>query len=71
MTVSYFEWVQDLQAHFWTEDEVNCKLENCMVESFKDVYEIHQKENVDMRMAAYMLALTRVADATTMRGVFP
>ena len=55
VTVSYFEWVQDLQAHFWTEDEVNAKLENCMVESFNDVYEIHEKENVDIRMAAYML----------------
>ena len=71
VTVSYFEWVQDLQAHFWTEDEVNAKLENCMVESFNDVYEIHEKENVDMRMAAYMLALTRVADAIKTRGVFP
>ena len=71
VTVSYFEWVQDLQAHFWTEDEVNAKLENCMVESFNDVYEIHEKENVDIRMAAYMLALTRVADAIKRRGVFP
>lgn len=71
VTVSYFEWVQDLQAHFWTEEEVNAKLENCMVESFKFVYNIHEKEKVDMRMAAYMLALKRVADATTIRGVFP
>jgi glutamate dehydrogenase/leucine dehydrogenase len=71
VTVSYFEWVQDLQAHFWTEDEVNAKLENCMVASFNDVYEIHKKENVDMRMAAYILALIRVADAITTRGVFP
>ena len=71
VTVSYFEWVQDLQAHFWSEDEVNAKLENTMVESFNDVYDIHQKENVNMRMAAYILALTRVADATTTRGVFP
>jgi glutamate dehydrogenase/leucine dehydrogenase len=71
VTVSYFEWVQDLQAHFWTEDEVNAKLEGCMVCSFHDVYGLHKKENVDMRMAAYMLALRRVADATTTRGVFP
>ena len=71
VTVSYFEWVQDLQAHFWSEDEVNAKLESTMVESFNDVYDIHQKENVNMRMAAYMLALTRVADATRTRGVFP
>jgi glutamate dehydrogenase/leucine dehydrogenase len=71
VTVSYFEWVQDLQAHFWTEEEVNAKLEKCMVESFNDVYDMHLKEKVDMRTAAYILALTRVADATTTRGVFP
>jgi len=71
VTVSYFEWVQDLQAHFWTEEEVDCKLESCMVESFNCVYEIHERENVNMRMAAYMLALQRVAEATKLRGVFP
>jgi glutamate dehydrogenase/leucine dehydrogenase len=71
VTVSYFEWVQDLQAHFWTEDEVNAKLESTMVEAFNDVFEIHDRENADMRMAAYMLALTRVADAIKTRGVFP
>lgn len=71
VTVSYFEWVQGLQVHFWTEEQVNAKLEECMVKSFDDVYAIHKKEDVDMRMAAYILALNRVSDATVIRGIFP
>jgi glutamate dehydrogenase (NAD(P)+) len=71
VTVSYFEWVQDLQAHFWTEDEINAKLEQIMKRSFGEVYAMRQKHNVNMRLAAYMLAVSRVAEALWIRGIFP
>jgi len=69
--VSYFEWVQDLQGLFWTEDEVNNQLEKIMVRSFKEVYDLAGKKNLDMRLAAYVLAVGRVAEATQVRGLFP
>ncbi len=71
VTVSYFEWVQDLQSYFWTEDEVNERLERVMVKSFKDVYAIHQERGINMRTAAYVLAIGRVAEATRLRGIYP
>jgi glutamate dehydrogenase (NAD(P)+) len=69
--VSYFEWVQDLQGLFWTEGEVNNQLEKIMVRSFKEVYDLAQKRNLDMRVAAHVLAVGRVAEATQVRGLFP
>lgn len=71
VTVSYFEWVQDLQGFFWDEDNVNRQLQRIMTSSFHDVYKIAQKYNVDMRTAAYILAIDRVASATLVRGLFP
>jgi glutamate dehydrogenase/leucine dehydrogenase len=71
VTVSYFEWVQGLQKYFWTEDEVNERLEKIMVDSFTNVYEISQKKNVNMREAAYILALKRIGDAIKIRGIYP
>jgi len=71
VTVSYFEWMQDLQFHFWTEDEVNVQLEKVMVKSFQDVLKVYQREKVDMRTAAHMLAVSRVAEATKLRGIYP
>lgn len=71
VTVSYFEWVQDLQNFFWTEDEVNKRLENVMVRAFNDVHAIAQREKCDMRTAAYMLAVGRVVEAYKTRGIFP
>ncbi len=71
VTVSYFEWVQSLQAFFWDEERVNKQLEKIMVRSFSEVHTISQKEKVDMRMAAYMLAVGRVAAAIKIRGIFP
>ncbi len=69
--VSYFEWVQDLQGLFWSEVEVNNQLEKIMVRSFKEVYGLAQGKNLDMRLAAYVLAVGRVAEATKARGLFP
>ena len=71
VTVSYFEWVQDLQAFFWTEDEINQRLEQVMQRAFREVNEMAEKHKVDMRQAAYMLAVARVAEATKTRGIFP
>ncbi len=71
VTVSYFEWVQGLQSFFWSERDVNCRLKEIMVRSFDDVYKMSQKNNVDMRTGAYMLAVDRVAEAIKYRGIFP
>ena len=70
VTVSYFEWVQDRQGYFWTEMEVNSKLEHIMVASFNDVIGYAGKHGVNNRTAAYMLALDRVATAIKKRGLY-
>lgn len=71
VTVSYFEWVQDINAFFWDEDRVNSELKKVMMKATNDVYNISKKYNVDMRMGAMILALERVAEATRLRGIFP
>ncbi len=71
VTVSYFEWVQDLQELFWDEEDVNRRLEKVMVRAFQDVYRTAQKHRVDMRTGAYILAIDRVATATRVRGIWP
>jgi glutamate dehydrogenase/leucine dehydrogenase len=71
VTVSYFEWVQDLNRDFWNEAQVNQKLKGIMVKAFQDTLTMALKEQVNMRTAAYLLAVQRVADATSMRGLYP
>jgi glutamate dehydrogenase (NAD(P)+) len=71
VTVSYFEWVQDLQSFFWTEAEVNTKLEAVMRRAFNEVVESARKHRTHLRTGAYALAVGRVADATLVRGLFP
>ena len=71
VTVSYFEWVQDLQSFFWSESEVNAKLESVMRRAFTEVHESARKHRTHMRTGAYCLAVGRVADATLVRGLFP
>jgi len=71
VTVSYFEWVQGIQSLFWTEEEVNTRLKGIMTRSFAEVLAIQQRERVDMRTAAYMLAVARVAEASRTRGLYP
>ena len=71
VTVSYFEWVQDLQHFFWTEDEINARLERIMVRSFEAVEAKREEQNCDYRLAAYLLAVSRVAEATQVRGIYP
>jgi glutamate dehydrogenase (NAD(P)+) len=70
VTVSYFEWVQDRQGFFWNEQLVNGRLEEIMVNSFKDVTGYADKHNVHNRLAAYMLAIDRVASALQTRGLY-
>ena len=71
VTVSYFEWVQDMQSFFWTEERINESLKGIMDRAFTDVYAMSQRHEVDMRTAAYMVAVARVAEATTLRGLYP
>lgn len=71
VTVSYFEWVQDLQELFWDVDEVNRKLEKIMGKAFADVHKCSKDYKVDMRTGAYILAIDRVAKATESRGLWP
>ena len=70
VTVSYFEWVQDRQGYFWTEAMVNERLEQMMVESFNDVTAYAERHSVSPRIAAYMLAIDRVAFAVQLRGIY-
>ena len=71
VTVSYFEWVQDLQENFWEEDEINDRLKRKMTRAFKDTYDQSQRLNIDMRRGAYVVAVSRVAEATKLRGLYP
>jgi len=71
VTVSYYEWVQDLYSFFWSEKQVNDTLEQTMKASFDDVYATAEKYQTDMRTGAYMLAIGRVSEATSVRGIFP
>jgi glutamate dehydrogenase (NAD(P)+) len=71
VVVSYFEWVQGLQEYFWKEDEVNAKLNDITTRAFAETWEAAQERDVSMRMAAYGLAVRRVAEATTTRGLYP
>ncbi|KIL42579.1 Glu/Leu/Phe/Val family dehydrogenase [Jeotgalibacillus soli] len=68
VTVSYFEWVQNNQGYYWTEEEVNEKLEKKIVDAFNQVYEISQSRRVNMRLAAYMVGVRKTAEASRFRG---
>jgi len=70
VTTSYFEWVQDRHGYFWEEEEVNKRLESKMVEAFDDVLKTSVKYKTDMRTAAYIVAINRVATVTKMRGMY-
>jgi glutamate dehydrogenase (NAD(P)+) len=71
VTVSYFEWVQDLNRDHWSEAVVNAKLKEIMDRSFGEVLEMSLNASVNMRTAAYLVAVKRVADATALRGLYP
>ena len=71
VVVSYFEWVQGLQEYFWKEVEVNAKLNDIVSTAFDRTWETAQSRNLPMRVAAYGLAVQRVAEATVTRGIYP
>ncbi|MFN3477181.1 MAG: Glu/Leu/Phe/Val family dehydrogenase, partial [Candidatus Methylomirabilales bacterium] len=71
VTVSYFEWVQDLQFYFWKEQEIHQRLQELMTSAFQRVLAFAKERGVDMRMAALMLGVKRVADGHRLRGLYP
>ena len=71
VTVSYFEWVQDREEFFWTLEEINARLRRIMTRAFEDTARTAREHDVDLRTAAYMLAVGRVAEATLTRGIYP
>ena len=71
VTVSYFEWVQDLQANFWEEDEINERLKRKLTRAFRETLEQAKRYGVSMRKGAYAVAVARVAEATKLRGLYP
>jgi glutamate dehydrogenase len=68
VTVSYFEWVQNNQGYYWTEEEVDQKLKKIMVDAFDNIYRVSKTNKVDMRLAAYMVGIRKLAEASTFRG---
>ena len=71
VVVSYFEWVQGLQEYFWKETEVNAKLNDIVTRAFNETWRVADERGASMRMAAYGLAVKRVAEATVTRGLYP
>ena len=71
VTVSYFEWVQDFSSFFWSEEEVNRRLERILVGAFGRVWDIAQRNKLPLRTAAYIIACERVLDARRIRGLYP
>ena len=71
VVVSYFEWVQGLQEYFWKESEVNAKLNDIVTRAFEETWAAHERKSISMRLAGYGIAVERVAEATTIRGLYP
>jgi glutamate dehydrogenase (NAD(P)+) len=71
VTVSYFEWVQDFSSFFWSEEEINQRLDRIMSDAFEAIWSTSQSRRVSMRTAAYILACTRILQARHMRGLYP
>ena len=71
VVVSYFEWVQGLQEYFWKEEEVNAKLKEIVDKAFAETWHVHTSRDISLRLSAYGLAVQRVAEATTTRGLYP
>jgi len=69
--VSYFEYVQDIRAYFWELDRINKELKKIILGAFEEVYEVSKERNISLRTAAYVIAVTRIAKAIELRGIFP
>ena len=68
VTVSYFEWVQNNQGYYWSEEEVNEKMEEKLIAAFEEIYDLHENRQIDMRLAAFIIGLKRTAEASRYRG---
>jgi len=71
VTVSYFEWVQDFSSFFWTEDEINVRLDKIITGAFKGIWETSEQHRISLRTAAFTVACTRVLQAREERGLYP
>jgi glutamate dehydrogenase (NAD(P)+) len=71
VTVSYFEWVQDFSSFFWTEDEINVRLDKIITGAFKHIWDVSEQHRVTLRTAAFVVACTRVLEAREERGLYP
>ena len=71
VTVSYFEWVQDFSSFFWTEEEINARLEQIMVGAFDAIWKLSEERNVSLRTATFIIACQRVLAAREQRGLYP
>ncbi|MFX0105913.1 MAG: Glu/Leu/Phe/Val dehydrogenase [Candidatus Hodarchaeota archaeon] len=71
LCVSYFEYIQDIHSYFWNLDRINQELKNILVNTFEEVYNLSKEENITLRIAAYMIAISRLARAIELRGIFP
>ena len=71
VTVSYFEWVQDFSSFFWTEDEVNSRLDRIMAEAFQSIWEVVARRKVTLRTATFIAACERILQARQLRGLYP
>jgi len=69
--VSYFEYVQDIRAYFWDLDRINKELKRILIEAFEDVYKVYKERKISLRTAAYIIAVSRIAKAFDLRGIFP
>jgi glutamate dehydrogenase (NAD(P)+) len=69
--VSYFEWVQDFSSFFWSEQEINARLENALSDAFRAVMQAAESHGVSLRTAAYIIACRRVLEARALRGLYP
>ena len=69
--VSYFEYIQDIHAYFWDLERINQELKRVLLSAFEDVYQLSQEKKISLRMAAYIFAVSRVAEAIRLRGFYP
>ena len=71
VTVSYFEWVQDFSSFFWTEEEIERRLEGILLPAFRNIWDLHVEQKVTLRSAAFIIACRRVLQARALRGLYP